>query len=138
MPLIGYEMADEWPVVVGLTLIKGTFTTWTELHRSAFRANPESDLVPRVMGAQKDDLHERWMQWVNDAMLEVRESNPQATMKDLERVVKWGHPVQSHRDILPPVREAQLDRGSHHADVLADRRQLTAGSQDPMALRIPG
>jgi hypothetical protein len=90
MPLIGADMADYFPTHIGLTLVKGHFTTWTELHRSNFHADPVSILEPRVLSKQGKDLHERWMQWLNDAMLEIREDNPNATMADLERMVLWG------------------------------------------------
>jgi hypothetical protein len=92
MPLIGQDMADEYPQIVGITIVRGTFTTWTDLHRTVFRANPRSDLVPQLMGANKDreDLYERWTQWHNDALKEARISDPQIDEAGLERIVKWG------------------------------------------------
>lgn len=108
MPLLGEDMSDEMPTIIGLTLVEGHFTTWVEMHRMNFRCEPEANLLPRVLGGDRDgkELHERWMQWVNDSMFRVLEDNPDATISDMERVVRWvesprsrsqGAPVMSAR-----------------------------------------
>lgn len=86
MPLLGTDMADEQPSVVGVSLVRGHFTTWLELHRRVFGVDPASMLMPRKTVAN-EDLYSRWEGWHEEVMRELGEG---ATEADLERVVSWG------------------------------------------------
>lgn len=93
MPLIGQDMSDEMPAIIGVSLIRGHFTTWTEMHRSNFRCDPTSNLVPRLLYTNDKDLetlHERWMQWADDSLIEVEEGFPGVGQEGLERIARWG------------------------------------------------
>lgn len=93
MPLIGPDMADEYMEAVSLTLVRGGYTTWTELHRQVFRADPVSDLTPRELngGAYGSFLFQAWEAWVSESTREMEAVNKQRGMsiESLELLVRW-------------------------------------------------